>query len=145
MGAEKARAYIEKKANALKIDIATIEASFGQKWDTVKMVQISGALRAVEDGYSSIKDAFPPIKEEQKNDINSLKVPKPEESKDITVDIVPISSQPPKELLKQELLNRGATDEEAGKWLYNKSDDVYLQYINDPASIDNILIDMKGF
>ncbi|MCT7633889.1 hypothetical protein N5U36_00385 [Aliarcobacter butzleri] len=148
MGAEKARAYIEKKANALKIDIATIEASFGQKWDTVKMVQISGALRAVEDGYSTIKDAFPPIKENkddnQKNDINSLKVTKQEENKDITVDIVPISSQPPKELLRQELLNRGATDEEAGKWLYNKSDDVYLQYLNDPASIDTILEEMRG-
>ncbi len=144
MGAEKARAYIEKKANALKIDIATIEASFGQKWDTVKMVQISGALRAVEDGYSSIKDAFPPIKEEQKNDINSLKAPKQEENKDIAGDIVPNSSKSPKELLRQELLNRGATDEEAGKWLYNKKDDVLLQYLNDPASIDNIIMDMKG-
>ena len=80
------------------------------------------------------------------NDINALALaPKQEENKDITVDIVPINSQPPKELLRQELLNRGATDEEAGKWLYNKSDDVYLQYLNDPASIDNILIDMKGF
>ncbi|MFX4154269.1 hypothetical protein ACOL23_04920 [Aliarcobacter butzleri] len=80
------------------------------------------------------------------NDINALALtPKQEENKDITVDIVPINSQPPKEVLRQELLNRGATDEEAGKWLYNKSDDVYLQYLNDPASIDNILIDMKGF
>lgn len=85
-------------------------------------------------------------KQQSINDINALALtPKPEESKDITVDIVPINSQPPKELLRQELLNRGATDEEAGKWLYNKSDDVYLQYLNDPASIDNILIDMKGF
>lgn len=80
------------------------------------------------------------------NDINALALaPKQEENKDITVDIVPINSQPPKEVLRQELLNRGATDEEAGKWLYNKKDDVYLQYLNDPASIDNILIDMKGF
>lgn len=80
------------------------------------------------------------------NDINALALtPKQEENKDITVDIVPINSQPPKELLRQELLNRGATEEEAGKWLYNKKDDVLLQYLNDPASIDNILIDMKGF
>ncbi|MBF7065780.1 hypothetical protein [Aliarcobacter butzleri] len=79
------------------------------------------------------------------NDINALALtPKQEENKDITVDIIPINSQPPKELLRQELLNRGATDEEAGKWLYNKSDDVYLQYLNDPASIDNIIMDMKG-
>lgn len=85
-------------------------------------------------------------KQQSINDINALALtPKQEENKDITVDIVPINSQPPKELLRQELLNRGATDEEAGKWLYNKKDDVYLQYLNDPASIDNILIDMKGF
>ena len=85
-------------------------------------------------------------REQNINDINALALtPKQEENKDITVDIVTINSQPPKELLRQELLNRGATDEEAGKWLYNKSDDVYLQYLNDPASIDNILIDMKGF
>lgn len=85
-------------------------------------------------------------KQQSINDINALALaPKQEENKDITVNIVPINSQPPKELLRQELLNRGATDEEAGKWLYNKSDDVYLQYLNDPASIDNILIDMKGF
>ncbi|MCG3698736.1 hypothetical protein L5F42_02660 [Aliarcobacter butzleri] len=79
------------------------------------------------------------------NNINALASKQEEENKDITVDIVPINSQPPKELLRQELLNRGATEEEAGKWLYNKSDDVYLQYLNDPASIENILIDMKGF
>lgn len=78
------------------------------------------------------------------NDINALALTPKEENKDITVDIVPINSQPPKELLRQELLNRGATEEEAGKWLYNKSDDVYLQYLNDPASIDNIIMDMKG-
>lgn len=80
------------------------------------------------------------------NDINALTLPKQAEKEDnIIVDIVPISSQPPKELLRQELLNRGATDEEAGKWLYNKKDDVLLQYLNDPASIENILMDMKGF
>lgn len=79
------------------------------------------------------------------NDINALASKQEEENKDITVDIVPINSQPPKEVLRQELLNRGATDEEAGKWLYNKKDDVCLQYLNNPASIDNILIDMKGF
>ncbi|MCG3655971.1 recombinase RecT [Aliarcobacter butzleri] len=84
-------------------------------------------------------------REQSINDINALALTPKEENKDITVDIVPINSQPPKELLRQELLNRGATEEEAGKWLYNKKDDVYLQYLNDPASIDNILIDMKGF
>ena len=83
-------------------------------------------------------------REQSINDINALALtPKQEENKDITVDTVPINSQPPEELLRQELLNRGATDEEAGKWLYNKSDDVYLQYLNDPASIDTILEEMR--
>ncbi|MFW3413094.1 hypothetical protein ACN9J3_10210 [Aliarcobacter butzleri] len=81
------------------------------------------------------------------NDINALALGLKQEQKEneVVVDIVPNSSKSPKELLRQELLNRGATDEETGKWLYNKKDDVYLQYLNDPASIDNILIDMKGF
>jgi hypothetical protein len=144
MGEEKAKAYIVKKAEALKIDIKTIEDSFGQKWDNIKMVQISGALRAIEDGYSSVKDAFPPIKENindrQTNNINSLK----QKSNDIEIP-VEIEVETPKEQLRKELLNRGATDEETGKWLYNKSDDIYLQYLNDPASIDEILIEMKGF
>lgn len=84
-------------------------------------------------------------KQQNINDINALALPKQEENKDIAGDIVPNSSKSPKELLRQELLNRGATDEEAGKWLYNKKDDVLLQYLNDPASIDNIIMDMKGF
>ncbi|MCR8711312.1 recombinase RecT [Aliarcobacter butzleri] len=83
-------------------------------------------------------------KQQNINDINALALPKQEENKDITVDIVTSSSKSPKELLRQELLNRGITDEEAGKWLYNKSDDIYLQYLNDPASIDNIIMDIKG-
>lgn len=99
-----------------------------------------------EDSVHRVENiSIPKEQQTKQKDINSLNDIPQEEIKDITVDIVPINSQPPKELLKQELLNRGATDEEAGKWLYNKSDDVYLQYLNDPASIDNILIDMKGF
>lgn len=99
-----------------------------------------------EDSVHRVENiSIPKEQQTKQKDINSLNDIPQEENKDITVDIVPISSQPPKELLRQELLNRGATDEEAGKWLYNKSDDVYLQYLNDPASIDNIIMDMKGF
>lgn len=78
MGVEKAKAHITKKAEALKVDIEVIENSFGKsgRWDTEKLVQISGALRAIEDGYATIADAFPPIKEdkkeENKKDLNSL-------------------------------------------------------------------------
>ncbi|MDY0194269.1 MAG: recombinase RecT [Aliarcobacter butzleri] len=99
-----------------------------------------------EDSVHRVENiSIPKEQQTKQKDINSLNDIPQEESKDITVDIVPISSQPPKELLRQELLNRGATDEEAGKWLYNKKDDVLLQYLNDPASIENILMDMKGF
>ena len=45
----------------------------------------------------------------------------------------------------QELIDRGATVEEAVKWCYNKSDDVFNSYLNDPASIDSILEEIKGF
>ncbi|WNL28020.1 recombinase RecT [Arcobacter cryaerophilus gv. pseudocryaerophilus] len=80
------------------------------------------------------------------NDINALALaPKQEENKNITVDIVPINSQPPKELITKELMNRGLTQEEAGKWCYGKSDDIFNSYLNDPASIDTILEEIIGF
>ena len=56
-----------------------------------------------------------------------------------------VAQKTPKEILIVELKNRGATDEEAGKWCYNKSDDEFNSYLNDPASIDNILEEIKGF
>ena len=42
-------------------------------------------------------------------------------------------------------MNRGLTQEEAGKWCYGKSDDVFNGYLNDPASIDTILEEIRGF
>ncbi|WP_026803608.1 recombinase RecT [Aliarcobacter lanthieri] len=86
-------------------------------------------------------------KQQNINDINALALPtaKQEESKDIEIDFVPDSLPAPKERLRQELIKRGLTEEETGKWLYNKSDDVYVSYLNDPASIDTILEEIQGF
>ena len=66
----------------------------------------------------------------------------------IEIDIVPTEKEvktTPKQLLTKELLDRGATVEEAGKWCYSKNDDIFNSYLNDPASIDSILEEMRGF
>ena len=73
------------------------------------------------------------------NDINSLKN-KPAQTIDVEV-----SAPSPKELITKELMNRGLTQEEAGKWCYGKSDDIFNSYLNDPASIDTILEEIRGF
>ena len=77
-------------------------------------------------------------------DINSLNsLPKNQEQQTLEVEIEMVAQKTPKEILIVELKNRGATDEEAGKWCYNKSDDEFNSYLNDPASIDNILEEIK--
>lgn len=65
----------------------------------------------------------------------------------IEIDIVPVKSNTitQKQKLINELMDRGATVEEAGKWCYGKNDDVFQSYLNDPASIDSILEEMRGF
>ena len=66
----------------------------------------------------------------------------------IEIDIVPTEKEvkiTPKQLLINELMDRGATVEESGKWCYGKNDDVFQSYLNDPASIDSILEEMRGF
>lgn len=148
------------KGMTYTLDIAKAEGLIdksGSKWKTMPelMLRYRAQSNFINEYFPEIKfgcktkeevedieilnDGF---KTEQKpnniNDINSLK----QKNNDIEVTI---ETETPKEQLRKELLNRGATDEETGKWLYNKSDDVYLQYLNDPASIDEILIEMKGF
>lgn len=77
MGAEKAREHLTKKAAALKIPIETIEAAFGKmaRWDTEKLVGISGALRGIEDGFTTIDDAFPPLSERPSSLSDEIKQP----------------------------------------------------------------------
>ena len=66
---------------------------------------------------------------------------------DLKIDIVPVKSNTitQKEKLINELIDRGATVEETGKWCYGKNDDIFNSYLNDPASIDSILEEMRGF
>lgn len=65
----------------------------------------------------------------------------------IEIDIVPTEKENVslKQKLINELMDRGATVEEAGKWCYGKNDDIFNSYLNDPASIDSILEEMRGF
>ena len=76
MGKEKAREMLLKKADALKISGDILEAEFGKStgWDVEKLVQISGALRGIEDGILSMSEAFPTSKEQAKEDtgLNAL-------------------------------------------------------------------------
>ncbi|WP_066218996.1 recombinase RecT [Aliarcobacter cryaerophilus] len=78
------------------------------------------------------------------NDINNINALANTKSINTTID-VEVKQEAPKELLIKELLNRGLTQEEAGKWCYGKSDDVFNGYLNDPASIDTILEKIRGF
>ena len=69
MGTVKATDMLIKKAAALSIPLETIEATFGKSvgWDTVKLVNISGALRGLEDGYITLEEAFPSDKTASKD------------------------------------------------------------------------------
>ncbi|MCT7528784.1 recombinase RecT [Aliarcobacter cryaerophilus] len=96
-------------------------------------------LISSEDSVYKMEDA-PVVKETKAkqniNDLNSLA---------IDVEVSAPKELTPKELITKELINRGLTQEEAGKWCYGKSDDEFNQYLNDPASIDTILEEIRGF
>lgn len=104
---------------------------------------------AKEDEVYRIEDvSATPTKDipQKTKDMNSLNdIPKNQEQQTLEVEIEMVAQKTPKEILIVELTNRGLTDEEAGKWCYNKSDDEFNSYLNDPASIDNILEEIKGF
>lgn len=99
-------------------------------------------LISSEDNVHRIENAQSPAPREPEiqniNDINSLKN-KPAQTIDVEV-----TTPTPKELMIKELMNRGLTQEEAGKWCYGKSDDIFNSYLNDPASIDTILEEIRG-
>lgn len=103
-------------------------------------------LISAEDNVHRIENAQSPAPREPEiqniNDINSLKN-KPAQT--IDVEVSAPKELAPKELITKELMNRGLTQEEAGKWCYGKSDDIFNSYLNDPASIDAILEEIRGF
>ncbi|MGJ0377322.1 recombinase RecT [Aliarcobacter cryaerophilus] len=103
-------------------------------------------LISSEDNVHRIENAQSPAPREPEiqniNDINSLKN-KPAQT--IDVEVSAPKELAPKELITKELMNRGLTQEEAGKWCYGKSDDIFNSYLNDSASIDTILEEIRGF
>ena len=110
--------------------------------DVTELVTKEDEVYRLEDISTTPKKELP----KAPKDMNSLNdIPKNQEQPTLDVEIDIPTQQAPKELLINELKNRGATDEEAGKWCYNKSDDEFNSYLNDPASIDNILEEIKGF
>ena len=102
-------------------------------------------LISSEDNVHRIENVQSPAPREPEiqniNDINSLNKP----AQTIDVEISAPKELAPKELMTKELMNRGLTQEEAGKWCYGKSDDIFNSYLNDPASIDTILEEIRGF
>lgn len=63
MGEVKARELILKKITNLKVDLTRIEAIYGKakSWDKIKLVQLSSALRSLENGYEDEETLFPMI------------------------------------------------------------------------------------
>lgn len=61
MGVEKAKSMLNERLAALKIPLELVELTYGKMkgWDTVKLVQISSGIRAIENGYESVDDVFP--------------------------------------------------------------------------------------
>lgn len=71
MGPEKAKGAILRKANALGVSQERIEEVYGKErvWDTDKIIKITSALRAIEDGFEKATELFPMIEAEQKQPV----------------------------------------------------------------------------
>ncbi|MGJ0332510.1 recombinase RecT [Aliarcobacter cryaerophilus] len=96
-------------------------------------------LISSEDSVYKMEDTLVVKETKAKQNINDLN------SLAIDVEVSAPKELTPKELLINELLNRGLTQEEAGKWCFGKKDDEFNSYLNDPASIDTILEEIRGF
>jgi len=94
-------------------------------------------LVAKEDEVYKVQPPQNNVTVQQPTDLNSLSNSK----KDTTIEI---EIETPKDLMVKELVNRGATQEQAGKWCYGKNDNTLNQYLNDPATIDDALADAVG-
>ena len=122
------------KAKALKYVVTRLPIED----DVQELINAEDSVHKIEDIQSPTPTAREP-KIQNINDINSL-----ESKPTLTIDIE-VTAPTPKELIIKELMNRGLTQEEAGKWCYGKSDDIFNSYLNDPASIDTILEEIRGF
>lgn len=61
IGEVKARELLLNKINNLKIDLSKVESTYGKakSWDKVKLVQLSSALKSLENGYEDEDTLFP--------------------------------------------------------------------------------------
>lgn len=61
MGEVKARELLLNKINNLKIDVSRVESTYGKakSWDKIKLVQLSSALKSLENGYEDEDTLFP--------------------------------------------------------------------------------------
>jgi len=63
MGEVKARELLLRKIDNLKIELPKVENIFGKakSWDKIKLVQLSSALKSIENGYEDEDTLFPPL------------------------------------------------------------------------------------
>jgi hypothetical protein len=63
MGEVKARELLLKKINNLKVPLKRVENIYGKAkaWDNIKLVQLSSALKSLENGYEDEDTLFPPV------------------------------------------------------------------------------------
>lgn len=115
------------KAKALKYVITRLPIED----DVQELISTEDSVYKIEDTNSIPQKE---IKSKNINDINSL------ESKTIEAEVLTPS---PKEILSKQLINRGLSEEEVGKWCWGKTDDIFNSYLNDPATIDTILEEVK--
>jgi hypothetical protein len=61
MGEVKARELLLRKIDNLQVNLSNIEAMYGKakSWDKVKLVQLSSALKSLENGYEDEDTLFP--------------------------------------------------------------------------------------
>src|ERR1051326_664567 len=61
MGIEKARLMVSQKSTAIGIPLARVEMIYGKEvsWNIEAIIQISSALRAIEDGTETVDSLFP--------------------------------------------------------------------------------------
>jgi len=81
MGTVKAQKMVMDKIERLKINEERVFDIYGKPkgWDTVKLVNLSSALTAIENGYEEADDLFPPLESEKAllnkdNDLKTTKV-----------------------------------------------------------------------
>jgi len=129
----------QKSQNQVKDKLQHIWLEWAEEMYKAKAIKYVVTRLPIEDDIVEMvakedevyrRESQPTPKPQQPLNLNDIK-----NDDAIEVDINPT----PKDLMKKELMDRGATEEQAGKWCYSKNDDTLNSYLNDPASIDSAL------